>query len=86
MTVVFLLYINIQMAGQGLVPQPMMLLSFVYFALYLTGLIETSIQLFGAGNVSQNCSRYISGMPVKGASPLTLAWLEQNSICKLLQC
>lgn len=82
MTVVFLIYINIQMAGNSLLPQPVMLLSFVFFALFVTGLVETSIQLFGAGRVSANCSRYISGMQSRGPSVETLAWLEQMGICK----
>jgi hypothetical protein len=69
------------MAGNGLIPQPMMVLSFILFALYLTGLIATSIQLFGAGNVSNNCQIHIQRQPVVGPKPETLAWLEQNSIC-----
>lgn len=82
MTVVFLIWINIQTASAGLVPQPVWVLTFVFFALYLTGLIETSIQLFGAGAVSSNCSKYVKGQETFGASIATLAYLEQNSICE----
>lgn len=61
----------------------MMLGAFILLVLYLTGLIETGIQLFGAGNVSTNCQRYVNNNPISGVSASTLAWLEQNSICKL---
>ena len=60
-----------------------MLGAFILLVLYLTGLIETAIQLFGVGNVSNNCHRYVDNNPISGVSVSTLAWLEQNSICKL---
>jgi hypothetical protein len=60
-----------------------MLGAFILFVLFLTGLIETAIQLFGAGNVSNNCQRYVNNNPISGVSASTLAWLEQNSICEL---
>lgn len=59
-----------------------MLGAFILFVLYLTGLIETAVQLFGAGNVSNNCQRYVNNNPISGVSASTLAWLEQNSICE----
>lgn len=60
-----------------------MILTFILFALYLAGLIETAIQLFGAGaNVNGNCQTYVMGMPQSGQTLNTLAWLEQQSICQ----
>jgi hypothetical protein len=42
-----------------------------------------SIQLWGPqGSVNSNCQMYVTGRGVRGASTETLAWLEQNSICK----
>jgi hypothetical protein len=61
-----------------------MLGSFILLVLYLTGLIETAIELFGVGNVSDNCQRYVTNNQVSGVSATTLAWLEQNSICTLV--
>lgn len=59
-----------------------MLGAFILLVLFLTGLIETAIQLFGAGNVSANCTRYVNNNKISGVSATTLAWLEQSSICK----
>lgn len=71
------------MATTGLVPEPVWVLTFVFFALYLTGLIGTSIQLFGAGGVSGHCHGFVQQQEYHGANVLTLAYLEQNSICKM---
>lgn len=60
----------------------MLLGSFILLVLFLAGLIETAIQLFGAGNVSANCQRYVNNNKISGVSATTLAWLQQNSICK----
>lgn len=74
---------NIQAGNRSLIPSQMMLFAFMFFALYMAGLIECSIQLFGAGgNVSGNCHTYIQGNEYSGPSVYTLAWLEQNSICE----
>ena len=63
----------------------MVVLSFVLFALYLTGIIGTAIQLFGSdGNVNSNCQNYIIGQPISGRSVNTLAWLEQETICEFV--
>jgi len=81
LTLTFLL-IELIIAQQGrLLPGVMMLGSFILFVLFLTGLIETAIELFGAGNVSSNCQRYVDDNQISGISASTLAWLEQNSIC-----
>jgi len=82
LTIIYLIWMSVLMAGKNLIPQPIMALSFIFFALYLAGLIGTSIQLFGAGNVSKNCQTYVTGQPVVGQYVNTLAWLEQNSICE----
>jgi len=82
LTIIYLIWMSVLMAGKNLIPQPIMALSFIFFALYLAGLIGTSIQLFGAGNVSKNCQTYVTGAPVMGQYVNTLAWLEQNSICQ----
>lgn len=57
-----------------------MLGSFILFVLWLTGLIETSILLYGPQeSVSSYCNLY---RPSTGESQATLAWLETNSICQ----
>ncbi|MCJ1236238.1 hypothetical protein MMC14_004216 [Varicellaria rhodocarpa] len=65
-----------------LLPGIVILGTFILFVLWLTGLVETSIQLFGpSGSVNTNCNLYVTGMPFKGPSIATLAYLEQKSIC-----
>jgi hypothetical protein len=80
---VFLVIIEIIMIAQNrLLPGVMMLAAFVLFVLYLTGLIETAIQLFGEGEVSSSCQTYVNNNDVRGLSVDTLAWLQQSSICE----
>ncbi|KAF2864171.1 hypothetical protein K470DRAFT_205342, partial [Piedraia hortae CBS 480.64] len=78
------LYIIILLAliSQGrLLPGVVILGAFILFVLYLTGLIETAIQLFGPGRVLDACNKYVENQQAKGLSINTLAWLEQDSIC-----
>lgn len=82
LSLLFMVYINIQSQNGSLVPNEIMAFAFMFFVLYLTGLVEICIQLFGAGGVSGNCSRYVYGEKYSGASIYTLAWLEQYMICK----
>jgi hypothetical protein len=61
----------------------MMLGSFILLVLYLTGLIETAILLFGSPtNVSSTCQRYVTNNQSHGATLETLAWLQQSNICE----
>ena len=71
-------------AQNRLLPGVMMLASFVLFVLFLAGLIETAIQLFGAGQVSSSCQTYVNNNPVRGLSVDTLAWLQQSNICEFV--
>ena len=83
LTMLFILLLLGLISTRRLLPFIVILLSVVLFALYLTGLIETAIQLFGPdGNVNGNCQTYVIGQPVTGRSLNTLAWLEQQSICE----
>lgn len=61
------------------------MLSFLFFALYLTDTIETGVILFGPGNnVDKQCRNRVNGQPVYGQSVATLAWLELQMICELV--
>ncbi|KAJ9624151.1 hypothetical protein H2203_005601 [Taxawa tesnikishii (nom. ined.)] len=81
--VLFIIIMLILIGQKRLVPNVVLLGTFILLVLFITGLIETAIQLFGpAGNVNGNCSRYVSNNQVTGVSIQTLAWLEQNSICQ----
>ena len=83
LTIVFVFIQLILISQRPLLPGVMLLLSFILLVLYMAGLIETAIQLFGPGNVSDNCSTYVLNNPISGVSVNTLAWLEQDNICKL---
>jgi hypothetical protein len=54
--------------------------SFIGFVLWLTGLIQLSIMLYGPdGNVDSYCNRYRSR---SGPEELTLAWLQTSRLCQ----
>ncbi|KAE8152673.1 hypothetical protein BDV25DRAFT_170064 [Aspergillus avenaceus] len=80
---VFFIILILILAAQGfLLPGIIMLGSFILFVLWLTGLIETSLQLYGVvGNVNDNCQIYIQHNRVGGNNMETLAWLTQKTIC-----
>lgn len=66
-----------------LLPGVVLIGTFILLVLWLTGLIETAILMFGNGSgVNSNCSSYVTDMPYSGVSVGTLAWLEQKMICK----
>jgi hypothetical protein len=68
-----------------LLPGIVIIGSFILFVLWLVGLIVISIQLWGPqGSVNSNCQTFVTGQGVKGTNTATLAWLEQNSICKFV--
>jgi hypothetical protein len=83
LTVAFILLELIMVSQRRIVPGMMMLGSFILLVLYITGLIETAILLFGSPtNVSANCSKYVTNAQSHGATETTLAWLQQSNICK----
>jgi hypothetical protein len=84
---VFFIIVMLWLISQRqLLPGIVIIGSFILFVLWLVGLIVISIQLWGpSGSVNGNCQMYVSGQGVKGANIQTLAWLEQNSICKLIR-
>lgn len=82
LTILFILILITLIYQRRLLPAVVMIGSFILLALYITGLVETAIQLFGpVGNINGNCGTYITGQPEYGLTLNTLAWLEQNSIC-----
>ncbi|KAF1351886.1 hypothetical protein BDV97DRAFT_367707 [Delphinella strobiligena] len=81
LTVLFIIVMLFMIAQNNLDPSYVILGCFILIVLFLTGLIETAIQLFGNGNVSSTCSTYVTSQKVTGVSLDTLAWLEQNAIC-----
>ena len=79
----FLILILVLIAQKMLLPGIVIIGSFILFVLWLTGLVQTGIQMFGYNpNVNNICNTYINGQPYNGATLETIAWLEQKNICK----
>ena len=79
----FLILIMVLIAQKTLLPGIVIIGSFILFVLWLTGLVQTSIHMFGPANgVNSLCNQYISGQVINGVSVGTLAWLEEKNICK----
>jgi hypothetical protein len=85
LTLVFIFIILALIQQRQLLPGIVFLISFILFVLYLAGLIETSIQLYGPTNsVNYYCNLY---KPVSGGSEggepgqATLAYLETLGLC-----
>jgi len=81
LTVLFVAVMLMLSANNALTPGILIVFCFVLFVLYITGLVDTGIQLFGPGSVASNCKKYVTDNNIKGVNVNTLAWLEQNNIC-----
>ena len=78
-TLLFLFIILVLISQRQLLPGIVVLGSFILFVLWLTGLIETSIQLYGPkGSVNSYCDAYRTST---GPTASTLAFLETQGIC-----
>ena len=82
LTVIFVVLLLLLIYQRRLLPGVVMIGSFVLLVLYITGVIETAIQLFGPqGDINSHCQRIYSHQ-YHGVSLYTLAWLQQNSVCQ----
>lgn len=80
--VTFFFIVQILIARGPLLPGILLVGSFILFVLWLTGLIETSLQLYGvSGNVNDNCQIWVVENESRGNNINTLAWLTQSTIC-----
>ena len=83
LSLVFLMVMMWLISAKQLLPGIVLVGSFMLFVLWLTGLVELGILLFGAGNsVNANCNAYISNRPFTGVSVGTLAWIAEKNICE----
>ncbi|KAL4897095.1 hypothetical protein BDV59DRAFT_84694 [Aspergillus ambiguus] len=82
--VFFIVLILFLAAKRFLLPGIIIVGSFILFVLWLTGLIETSLQMFGVvGNIDDNCQIYVYDNKFGGNNLQTMAWLTQKTICML---
>lgn len=79
----FVIFILILAAQRFLLPGIIIIGGFILFVLWLTGLVETSLQLYGVvANVNDNCRNYIDNVKPVGDGWKTLAWIEEETICE----
>ena len=82
LTIVFVIAMLLLIYQRRLLPGLVMIGCFILTVLYLAGLIETAIQLFGPqGDINDKCQRILANAPV-GPTLQTLAWLQQNGTCQ----
>jgi hypothetical protein len=82
LTIIFIIVEMILIAQRKLLPGIMMLLSFILLVLFLTGAVGTGIQLFGRAAINERCNTYVFNNRQYGPSEKTLAFLQQQNICK----
>lgn len=83
LSLLFIVLIIVLAFQSKLIPEIIILGSFLLFVLWLTGLIGISIQLYGSvASVNANCQNYVESREYRGASINTLAWLTQINICQ----
>lgn len=83
LTVLFIFAMLILIYQRRLLPGVVMIGSFVLMVLYITGLVETALQLFGpSSDINSKCSLYVTDNQFYGPYESTLAWLQQHSTCQ----
>lgn len=80
--IIFIIIMLILIAQRRLLPGVMMLFSFILLVLFITGIIGTAMQLFGGPSINNQCNTYVFSRKITGPSADTLAWLQQQNICK----
>ncbi|KAI2607824.1 hypothetical protein GGR54DRAFT_402906 [Hypoxylon sp. NC1633] len=79
--IVFIATLLWLIAQRRLLPSIVILGSFMFFVLWMVGLIVVSIELWGpVGSVNSNCNLLVWSTSPMGNNQPTLAWLEQRSI------
>lgn len=82
LTIFFILVMLVLIAQRRLLPGVVMLGSFILLVLFVTGIIGTAMQLFAGPNINNLCNTYVYSRKSYNPSTETLAWLQQNNICK----
>ncbi|CAJ2509696.1 Uu.00g147220.m01.CDS01 [Anthostomella pinea] len=81
--VVFIIILLWLISQRRLLPSIVVIGAFMFFVLWMVGLVVVSIELWGpSGSVSSNCDLLVWKDTPMGNSQTTLAWLEQRSICQ----
>jgi hypothetical protein len=82
LSILFILGIFWLIGQRRLLPAIVMVGGFMFFILWLVGLVVVAIQLFGPdGSIQSVCDVQVFGRNPKGTSEATMAWLQQRNIC-----
>lgn len=82
LTVLFVIGIFWLIAQRRLLPAIVMIGAFMFFVLWLVGLVIVGIQLFGPdGSIQSVCDVQVFGRNPTGQTERTMAWLQQRNIC-----
>jgi hypothetical protein len=84
LTIAWILVMLVLIAQRRLLPGVVMLFSFILLVLFIAGIVGTALNLFAGPNITNQCNTYVNNVSSQahGASIETLAWLQQNNICK----
>ncbi|KAK3616159.1 hypothetical protein LTR56_018854 [Elasticomyces elasticus] len=86
LTVIFVWIMLALIYQRRLLPGVVMIGSFILLVLYITGIIETALQLFRNTNgIIGQCNTLNRNSPQKGLTVEVLAYLELQSICQSWQ-
>jgi energy-coupling factor transporter transmembrane protein EcfT len=84
LTIVFIGILLWLISQRRLLPSIVIIGAFMFFVLWMVGLIVVSIELWGpTGSVNANCNLLVFGQDPGSTNQAKLAWMEQKSICKL---
>lgn len=86
LTIIFIAMLLWLISQRRLLPSIVLIGAFVFFVLWMVGLIVVSIELWGpTGSVNANCNSLVFNVdPSGGSNQAKLAWLMQKSICKYI--
>lgn len=82
LTIIYIAILLWLISQRRLLPSIVIIGAFMFFVLWMVGLIVVSIELWGpTGSVSANCNNLVFGQDPGSSSQERLAWLAQRSIC-----
>ncbi|KAH6653318.1 hypothetical protein BKA67DRAFT_519231 [Truncatella angustata] len=87
LTILFILGLLWLISQRRLLPSIVIIGAFMFFVLWMVGLIVTSIELWGpSGSVNSNCQNLVFNQNTNAFNQQEkLAWMEQQSICQSWQ-
>ncbi|KAK6071950.1 hypothetical protein SCUP234_09439 [Seiridium cupressi] len=86
LTVGFIAILLWLISQRRLLPSIVIIGAFMFFVLWMVGLIVVSIELWGpTGSVSANCNALVFGQDPGNSNQEKLAWMAQKSICQSWQ-